>query len=640
MSRYRGTPPLALLLALCFTLLGFGVDASSEPLGLGKLLAVYSFDGTADDVSGREKHGQINNDDDDDDDDGDDDGGISVESAGDCRVGGCYKFGDGGRIETPQIGRNYAAFTFAVWMRVDGLKKNDLAVLWNAARFDETGRVRFRLLYNALQFSLKNANAGDDVSALVTFPDNDTWTHVVWTYDETTGVKAFLDGHPVATMCGGNNVGCVGFGGRKAKLDEGRIGLRNGNQFLGSLDEMYFIEGAVSAREVKAIMEDRFGGISSDCATARQNGLTCPARHSWRGGGVDRSRCNGDACTTDACCVPNETCAGLYLMPEAKRRHPQCPARSITAAQTTDPTCKTGLRALADTRGPDCIEVCCPATCNQCGGPGCNAGNGCCIGSICGNGKYDKGYCDETMPPCRMRSSPTVCSGTMCHNGECCDGERTSTYCAVNESAGTSSGGITSPWRGGQKFVFNCAGEGMDAKPNMDTIECATAGCDATTCCAGGGGGGDGGGGGGGGGGTGNTDNSSSGGGGVGPSNTESSSPVAAIVGGVFAVLFLLVIAFGLAHRMRSGQTQTGGEKFKATVDRVSRQIDLSIPSAPTQPTSTARRDSSVISDDDDSDISVCSLDLEMISDKPKAPETVPDRPGLNIAAKGPAHRV
>jgi hypothetical protein len=67
----------------------------------------------------------------------------------------------------------------------------------------------------------------------------------------------------------------------------------------------------------------------------------------------------------------------------------------------TDPSCKAGLEGWSyDSggvgEGPPDDRVCCNEACSQCGGPGCGAGVGCCVGSILADG----GSCDDRAAPC------------------------------------------------------------------------------------------------------------------------------------------------------------------------------------------------------------------------------------------------
>jgi hypothetical protein len=111
------------------------------------------------------------------------------------------------------------------------------------------------------------------------------------------------------------------------------------------VDEVYFLAGVASPRLARALMADRHGDASSDCAA-----VVCPPGNSLRGGGVNRKRItDSNVDPVAACCVANETCAGLTL-PSAgaftDKRPNSCPemAGPPYSNVSADPHCLTGLR--------------------------------------------------------------------------------------------------------------------------------------------------------------------------------------------------------------------------------------------------------------------------------------------------------
>lgn len=151
-------------------------------------------------------------------------------------------------VDVPNLGGNHTKLTLEAWINVDGIAAGCCTSLYSTDAFSNTAAGK------SLHFNVKNtrdlehALAGggpNNINSAANLIQNNTWYHIVSTFDGTTGQTImYLNGLVVA-----NAFRATG----SINLSDGQIGAWAGTRFLpGHVDEFALYDSVLTPAQVLA----------------------------------------------------------------------------------------------------------------------------------------------------------------------------------------------------------------------------------------------------------------------------------------------------------------------------------------------------------------------------------------------------
>lgn len=169
-------------------------------------------------------------------------------------------------VDVPNLGGNHSQLTVETWINVDGLAAGCCTSIFSTDLFDSTGLGQSLHLNISSGRTLEHAMGGNvAVNTAGGLIQDDTWYHIVATFEGATGVTNFyLDGNLVASDVDHNSPAEINLA--QTGQIAGWVGAAR--DLPGHVDEFAFYDSVLTAAQVKAHFDAAFVAPVPEPSTA------------------------------------------------------------------------------------------------------------------------------------------------------------------------------------------------------------------------------------------------------------------------------------------------------------------------------------------------------------------------------------